>query len=104
MKTKGIAEQNFEPSVVCPYCGYEPDETYPEPNGDWDIEECSRCEKMFKTAAYIEYTSKRNCELNKLECDWQPCDEMNFFDKEKPWYKCLNCLNTKIERASNENT
>ena len=93
-----------EPNVLCPYCGYEPDETYPEPNGDWEAEECGRCEKKYYTSASVTYDSKRDCKLNEKECEWLPYESMNLFsDRKYNWFRCPNCLETKtVKREAEE--
>lgn len=85
-------------AVTCPYCNYEPDEMWPQPNGDWEIEECPSCEKNFYASASIDYSSKRDCELNGLKCEWQADESMNLFsDRKFNWFKCPKCLDTRIE-------
>ena len=101
--------QNFESYVKCPYCAFVQEETYPEPNGDLETKECGRCEKKFRTMAYIEYSSKRDCDANGLQCDWQDDPEMNFLsDRKYNWARCPNCLDTKLTKrvapAQNEET
>lgn len=81
-------------NVVCPYCGYEPDETYPEPNGDWEEEECGFCEKKYYTTASISYDSKKSCKLNGSECEWIDDNFMNS-DSKYYWFNCKNCNDTK---------
>ena len=88
-----------EYQVICPYCHYEPDETYPPPNGDSEIEECGSCEKKYYTSAEIRYSSKRDCKLNNQACDWQSDDSMNVFaDRKYNWFKCPNCLDTHMQK------
>lgn len=80
-------------SVICPYCGYEPDETYPCPNGGWETEECGRCEKKFLASAEVSYSSKRDCEANGLKCELKidPANDL-FPDSLYVQYRCPNCL------------
>lgn len=48
--------------------------------------------------AEIEYSSKRDCELNGKKCDWQDDEVMNMFDDRKyKWFKCPDCLNTRVQ-------
>ena len=91
--------------VACPYCGHEQEEDYPEPNGDYERDECQSCEKKFYSMAEIEYSSKRDCALNDKKCDWQPDEAMNLFDDRKyKWFKCPDCLGTRVEKLSKENS
>lgn len=89
--------------VICPYCGYEQEESYPDPNGDYGRDECQSCEKKFYSMAEINYSSKRDCELNGLKCNFVPDDEKNFFsDRKYDWFNCSECLETKLVKRSLE--
>lgn len=83
--------------VICPYCGYEPDETYPEPNGDWETEECGRCEKKFLASAEVSYSSKRDCKANGMECELIK-DQYDFLFTESKYthFICVNCFDKKL--------
>lgn len=89
----------YERQVRCPYCGEYQDETYPEPGGDSEHEECTHCEKQYYAAADIEYRTQRDCKLNGKECEWKLDDAMNMFsDRKYDWFKCPECLETKTTK------
>ena len=88
-----------EAYVKCPYCNYVQDECYPEPNGDYGVEECGKCEKKFKALAEILYRTKKSCEANDLTCDFKLDKEMDWLcDSKYNHFKCSNCEVTKLEK------
>lgn len=90
-------------TVTCPYCGYEQEEDYPDPNGDYERDQCQSCEKKFYSMAEINYSSKMDCELNGLKCNFVLDDEKNFFaDRKYDWFNCSECLETKLVKRSIE--
>jgi ribosomal protein S27E len=87
-----------EYQVKCPYCGYILEDMYPEPSGEYNEKECDACEMKFMAMAEVSYSSKRSCEANLKECDWQLDDRMNgWAESEYIWFKCPACLDTKIK-------
>lgn len=86
-------------SVSCPYCGYEPDETYPEPNGNCEVEECGKCEMKYYMSASVSYEMEKNCTLNWHEHIWIK-DPIMAAAADKDWFECKNCCESKVTKKA----
>lgn len=88
--------EQYGTQVICPYCGNIEEEEYP--GHDSEEIDCDDCGKKFYAYSTVRYTSQKNCNLNGLDCDFKPLDNLVWESNLYDWFKCEGCQTTVMKR------
>ena len=87
-------------NVTCPYCGHCIEEANPQPGAGYEQAHCPGCQKKFRVSASVEYMSKKSCQLNGLECEWETRVPSSVEHLKYEWYFCKICSTASIAKKA----
>lgn len=95
-------KHDFTDEIICPYCGYQFQDSYEHGEYSDNILECGDCEKnfSFEKNISVSYSTSKHCESNNITHNWyldfthkydQSCAASGLAGRTFNFYRCEIC-------------